>query len=347
MLELDGLCLAVGDFSLRDLHLEVEPGEYFVLLGPTGAGKSLLLETICGLVSPESGAVRWNGVDLTSLPTEARPVSIVFQELGLFPHLTVEGNIGYGLRVTGVPPEARGARVRKLASMAGIESLLRRSVTGLSGGEKQRVAVARALAVEPELLLLDEPLSALDTRTSERLQDELRRLHREAETTVVHVTHDRDVALALADRIAVLLDGRLHRPLAPEELFRRPRERAVAEFLGLKNVLDTRSASAGSCDVGGHELRSSDITERTRAVWLRPDMVQLQTEPFDSGIVSWPVEVLRRRLLGDRTEVRVATSEGLELVVVLAPADVEQLGVEPGASSYVGVPREAIHAMFE
>lgn len=345
MLELDGLCVGAGDFILSDVGLVVERGEYCVLLGPTGAGKSLLLETICGLTRPSSGAVRWAGTDLTPLPPEARPVSIVFQEAGLFPHLTVAGNIGYGLRVAGVPPDARAERVRKLAVMVGVEPLLGRNVRGLSGGEKQRVALARALAVEPELLLLDEPLSALDTGTSERLQEELRRLHLESDVTVVHVTHDRDVALALADRVAVLLDQRLFRPLAPEELFRRPRERAVAEFLGLKNVLEVRSPRAGACDIGGRELRASGIDEHTRALWLRPDMVELRAEPCETDGICWPVEVLWQRLLGARSEVRVATAEGLELVVVLAPSEVERLGVERGASLHLAIPSESVHTM--
>jgi ABC-type Fe3+/spermidine/putrescine transport system ATPase subunit len=281
MLEIERLGITAGDFSLSELSLTVERGEYLVLLGPTGAGKTLLLEVLSGLLSPRVGNLRWDGQELTGLPPEHRPLAVVFQDHALFPHLSVAENIGYGPKVRRVPRAQRETRVTRLARMMGIEALLPRGVASLSGGEKQRVALARALAVEPALLLLDEPLSALDTTTRDRLREELRRVHLASGTTTVHVTHDREVALAVADRVAVLLDRRLHAPVPPHELFRRPRHRDVARFLGLPNVLDVdearRHLPAAFFDPAhtgpgpGPGPGPNDAT----ALWLRPEELKL------------------------------------------------------------------------
>jgi len=344
MLELDTLSVRVGDFELRDLDLQVNRGEYFVLLGPTGAGKTVLLEVISGLVSPESGAVHWAGKDLNGLPPEARPVAAVFQDLGLFPHLTVAGNIEYGPRVTGVERSIRKARVERLAGMTGIERLLGRSVDGLSGGEKQRVALARALAVEPEVLLLDEPLSALDPSIRDRLREVLRRVHAETGTTVIHVTHDREVALSLADRIAVLLNRRLHPPAEPSELFLRPRRRDIAEFLGLRNIFEVAPTGDGRFELHGHHLRGDDIPQGTTTVWIRPEEIGLATQPANqSDTVSLEGEVLSVALLGSQFEVRIAAGE-LELAVLAAPSAIEAQVITPGRRLAVAVPADAIYA---
>lgn len=345
MLKLDGLSVALGEFSLRDLSFEVLPNEYFVLLGPTGAGKTVILEMIAGLLKPQSGTVHWNGSDLTSLPPEARPVSVVFQDLGLFPHLSVTGNIGFGPKMRGVSRADRDSRVVELARLMEIEPLLDRSVTGLSGGEKQRVALARALAVDPAVLLLDEPFSALDSTTRDRLREVLRRLHHERDTTVVHVTHDREVAASLADRIAVLLDGHLHAPRSPRELFRKPRQASVARFLGLGNVFDVHHVHDGRCEIAGHVLVSPAITHSSQAIWLPPEELKLhKVRPKPEPPNIFEAEVVTVRLLGSQTEVVLCSGE-LELVIHLPPSRAESLNVGPKSAVFVEIDPKHIWVM--
>ena len=344
MLEIENLSVRAGDFRLSNLTLQVKRGEYFVLLGPTGAGKTVLLEIIAGLVRPQSGAVRWLGRDLNEHPPEARPVAAVFQDLGLFPHLTVAGNIGYGPRVTGIGQSERDARIERLARMTGIEGLLGRSVDGLSGGEKQRVALARAFAVEPEVLLLDEPLSALDPSIRDRLREVLRRIHGETNTTVIHVTHDREIALSLADRIAVLLDRRLHPPTEPTELFLRPRRPDIAEFLGLRNIFEAESTGDRWCELSGHHLRGDGIRPATSTVWIRPEEIQLGTQPSNlPNAASFDAEVATVSLLGSQVEVHIVAGE-LKLAVLVVPSAIESVGITPGLRLTATIPTEAVYA---
>ena len=347
MLELDALSVRLGDFKLHDLHLKVERGEYFVLLGPTGSGKTILLEIIAGLLRPEAGTVKWRGHDLRPLPPEARPVAAVFQDPGLFPHLSVAGNIGYGPRITGVPKAECDARVRRLANLVEIGPLLQRSVDGLSGGEKQRVALARALAVKPEVLLLDEPLSALDPSIRDRLREVLRRIHGETGTTVIHVTHDREVALSLADRVAVLLNRRLHPPSEPARLFLQPSRREVAEFLGLRNIFDVESTGDGGFRLCGHEVHLGGSQSGSPTVWIRPEEIQIDARsPGEPDLPSIDAEVVSVALLGSQAELRCAAGE-LELTVLVKPGDVDALGIQPGRRLNLSIPVDAVYEFPE
>ena len=250
MIRLEGLNVVAGDFSLRVDELSVEKGEFLVFLGPTGSGKTVLLETIAGLRRPISGRIWFGDRDVTAEPPERRRVGFVYQDYALFPHLSVGKNIAFGLRTGAARGRARSVRragvsravgpIREraaaLASLLGIEQLMDRYPDTLSGGEQQRVALARALAIEPEVLLLDEPLSALDRKTRRELRIELRRLHRELGATVLHVTHDLDEALVLGDRIAVLIDGDLRQIGTPEDVIQRPADGETARLLGMTNV---------------------------------------------------------------------------------------------------------------
>jgi ABC-type sugar transport system ATPase subunit len=231
-LELDGVRRRFGSFSL-EVTLSAGAGDYLVLLGPSGCGKSLLLGTVAGIYVPDSGRVLLDGRDVTALHPEERGLGMVPQGSSLFPHLSVEGNIEFGLRVRGQPRTARRERVRELAASLRLEPLLGRPVPALSGGEAQRVAIARALASRPGLLLLDEPLSLLDHNARLELQEELRRIHAALGLTVLHVTHSREEARALGRRCAVMLGGRLVQVGTADEIFARPRCRFVARFLGL------------------------------------------------------------------------------------------------------------------
>ncbi len=244
MIELSAIGQRFGAFTLGELTLRVEQGAYWVLLGPTGAGKSLLLHLIAGLYPLARGRITLAGADVGAVPPERRQLGVVFQSAALFPHLSVRENIAYGLRARRLPRAERDARVDALIERLGIGALRDRPTASLSGGEAQKVAIARALAIRPRLLLLDEPLAAVDHNARLGLQEELRRWHRELGLTTLHVTHSREEALALADHCAVMLGGRLvqHGPTA--ELFARPRCAFVARFLGVAPVGQSPCAEA-------------------------------------------------------------------------------------------------------
>lgn len=232
-LELSDLCRQAGEFALDRVSLRIERGSYWVLLGPSGSGKSMLLQAICGFFELDGGRVLVEGRDATLEPPERRGMGLVFQQAALFPHFSVAENIEYGLLARKVPAAERRRRREELVERLGLSGILGRPVATLSGGEAQRVAIARAVIVRPALLLLDEPLSLIDHNTRLELQAELRRWHRELGLTTLHVTHSREEARALGDHCAVMLGGRLVQSGPIEELFSRPRCPFVARFLGL------------------------------------------------------------------------------------------------------------------
>ena len=236
MIEIEKLCLAVVGFLLEDIALDIRDGEYFMLLGPTGAGKTMLLETIAGLRPVKSGQIRFNGQDVTSLSSEKRNIGFAYQDHVLFPHLTVAENICFGLKSRRKPKQEIEDTAARVAELLGISHLMARKPDTLSGGESQKVALARALAIEPELLLLDEPLRALDPETREATQRELRQLHDRLKITTIHVTHDFEEAVALGDRIAVLGEGRIVQVGTPEQIFRQPNSEFVARFAMSRNI---------------------------------------------------------------------------------------------------------------
>jgi len=241
MIEIKNLSLHVGTFSLKDISLTVGDREYFVILGPTGAGKTILLECIAGLHYVKQGEIWVEGDEVTRLTPEERHVGYVPQDYVLFPFLNVLGNIIFGLRQTKNSKTEAQERVTALADLLGISHLLNRDTRSLSGGEKQRVALARALAPYPKILLLDEPLSNLDLQTSKYLRLELQRIHKELGVTTLHITHNQVEAEEMADRIAILNMGRLEQVGKPQEVFFYPKNEAVCDFIGALNILDCDS----------------------------------------------------------------------------------------------------------
>ena len=235
-LRITGLSKRFGTaVALDGLDLEVHAGEFLALLGGSGSGKSTLLRLVAGFEAADGGRIEIGGRDMAGLPPRARPCAMMFQSYALFPHMTVAENVGYGLRRAGTHSDAR---VAELLALVGLEALGRRWPAQLSGGQQQRVALARALARQPPLLLLDEPLAALDAGLRAQTGAELRRLQRQTGTTFVMVTHDQAEALGLADRIAVLAAGRVAQIGPPREVYARPASRYVAEFLGAANILE-------------------------------------------------------------------------------------------------------------
>ncbi len=246
-LSIDDLCVAYGATRVLDrVSLDVERGEMIALLGSSGCGKTTLLRSIAGFIRPESGSIRVGGRDITALPPEKRNTAMMFQSYALWPHMTVDANIGYGLSMRGWKKDAIAGRVTEMLKLLQLEGFGPRSVTQLSGGQRQRVALGRALAVDPSLLLLDEPMSNLDYKVRLELRHELRALQKRVGITSVYVTHDREEALTLADRIAVIDAGRVEQFGTPEEIFVRPTSPFVAGFMGADNALDVVGTANGS-----------------------------------------------------------------------------------------------------
>jgi len=236
MIEIKNLRVDLGSFQLQEINLDIKQGEYFIILGPTGAGKTVLLETIAGLYPAQGGEIWLNGREITRLEPEKRGISFVYQDYVLFPHLSVRENIAFGLRRGKVGKKEAQDRVEWVVGLLGVSHLLDRKPDTLSGGEQQKVALARALIVSPEVLLLDEPVSALDPQTREGVQHELRQIHDRMQTTVIHVTHDFEEAIALGDRIAVLGEGRIQQVGTAEQVFRQPNSEFVARFAMARNI---------------------------------------------------------------------------------------------------------------
>ena len=238
-LQLENLNKRFGPTRAADaFSLSIAPGEFFTFLGPSGSGKSSILRMIAGLETPDSGRIVIAGKDMTSVPPWKRNLGMVFQHYAIFPHMNVGANIAYGLRLRKKGSTEIEAKVDNLLKLVGLAGMQERAVTRLSGGEQQRVALARSLALEPDLLLLDEPLSALDEKIRREMQTELKRIQHQTQTTFIYVTHDQEEALTMSDRIAVINQGRCVQCDRPEALFQRPRSRFVAEFFRGCNVLE-------------------------------------------------------------------------------------------------------------
>ena len=223
--------------AVAGVDLTVEEGEFFTLLGPSGSGKTTLLRLIAGFERPDAGRIELGGRDVTSVPPHQRETNTVFQDYALFPHMTVGDNIGYGLRVKGVPRADRRDRVDRAVKMVRLAGLDRRRPNQLSGGQRQRVALARAVVNEPEVLLLDEPLGALDLKLRQEMQLELKRIQKEVGITFVYVTHDQEEALTMSDRVAVMANGRIEQIGPPIDVYERPATEFVAGFIGISNLL--------------------------------------------------------------------------------------------------------------
>ncbi|MBU6146539.1 MAG: ABC transporter ATP-binding protein [Actinomycetales bacterium] len=240
--------------ALRGVSLQLAAGTYNVILGPSGSGKTTLLAILGGFIEPTSGSVEVGGVDVTQTPPAKRPTTTVFQDYALFPHMSVAGNVGFGLTTRGIRGARRSQRVASALELVGLADLGARAIQQLSGGQRQRVALARALVVEPPVLLLDEPLGALDVKLRRAMQEELRRIQRELGTTFIHVTHDQEEAMSLADTIVVLREGMIDDLGTPERLYSAPRTRFTAQFMGDANILDgtvLAGAGAGGGDGAG------------------------------------------------------------------------------------------------
>jgi spermidine/putrescine transport system ATP-binding protein len=336
-----------GVVGLDTIDLDIESGEFLSLLGPSGCGKTTTLRVIAGFESPTSGMVKLDGRDITPLRPYDRPANTVFQDYALFPHMNVSENVEFGLSLRRMPSSERMKRVQAALDMVGLSDKINARVSELSGGQRQRVGLARAIVCEPRVLLLDEPLSALDAHLREQMQVELKRLQSSLGTTFVMVTHDQTEAMSISDRIVVMNKGRIEQIASPAELYDRPRTRFVASFIGTMNLLPARFTGADahqlSFDADGlHLLIADDGTmsprpDETVTVGVRPeDLVVRHRDPETT-----PARVTSVVFHGKTLRAHAEIGRGTKVVIDMPrqgdsaacrPGTVLDIGLRPGAS---------------
>ena len=276
ILRIEGVAKSFGPVKAVDnVSLDIRENEFFALLGPSGCGKTTLLRMLAGFESPGAGRILLEGRDISPLPPEKRPLNLMFQSYALFPHMTVRQNLSYGLEMERLGKGEIRRRVDETMAMTDLRGFADRKPDQLSGGQKQRVALARALVKRPKVLLLDEPLGALDKKLRERMQLELKRMQHEAGITFIIVTHDQEEALVMADRMAILKDGRLLQVGAPEDVYERPADRFVANFIGVMNFIDGAVASDGVFEAEGLRLAVVDATPGPATLAVRPENIAI------------------------------------------------------------------------
>jgi molybdopterin-binding protein len=356
MIRLDGVSLALGGFRLGDVSFEVAPGGYGLVIGPTGAGKTTLLEAIAGHVPITSGRIELDGRDVTNDPPERRGIGFVYQAYHLFPHFSVRQNIAYGLERSGIRGAEADGRVTRLAQLLGLVPLLERGVRGLSGGEQQRVALARALAPRPRILLLDEPLAAVDPSLRRALRQELQLLREAEGVTTLHVTHDIEDALRLGDVLAVLVEGRVIQVGPPEDVFHYPRTPFVAQFVGSGNVLEGLVQRAGPDDgdpprfpgrFSTDALTFEVVAEREGKMHalLRPeDLLVSRAELPGYPRNRFAGRVTRLERVGPITNV-ILEVEGTALTASITTQTAQEQGLRPGDQVAVGWKATAVHLL--
>lgn len=285
MIQVKGLSKRVRNFSLKDITFSSDDGEFLVILGPSGAGKTMLLESIAGITKINAGRIIINGRDVTELPPEKRNIGFVYQDFVLFPHLTVRDNISFGLIMRNLKKEEISAKVSEIAELLDISHLLDRKPKKLSGGEKQRVALARALVIEPDVLLLDEPLSSLDVQVKKKLREYIRKVHDKYNLNTIYVTHDHIEAYTLADKIAIMNNGRLIEMGTPEKIFRNPSNAFTAEFVGFENIYRGTAKK-----INGSLLQISLNSITIHAVGNKEGPVIIAFRPDDIIVTKKPIE---------------------------------------------------------
>jgi len=342
MLTIDSVSKSLGEFTLSNVSLSIGDGEYFIVLGPTGAGKTILLETIAGIYSPDAGRILLNGRDITDVPARDRNIGMVYQDYMLFPHLTVEENIGFGLKSRRADPVFIRGKVEESAELLNISHLLHRYPGTLSGGEQQRAAIARALVMEPEALLLDEPLSALDVKTRESLRVELARIHEATGMTIVHITHNFEEVFDLADRVAIMRGGEVVQVGTPEEIFRRPNSDFVAGFVGVENLFRGMGSSTGTVAVGNLRIQVENAISGPVSVAIRPEDILLSKTALpenEKNVFLGRIDSVRH----NGGLVRVFVNTGIPFQVTLTRQGFEEAGIAPGDAVYLAFRPSSAH----
>ena len=319
-----------GDVAVRaldDVSIQIRKGEFFTLLGPSGCGKTTLLRLIAGFEMPTSGSILLDGSDITELPPNKRPVNTVFQSYALFPHLSVAENVGFGLTMQGRPRAEVQKRVDEMLALVKLDAMAGRKTSQLSGGQQQRVALARALAPQPKVLLLDEPLSALDLKLRKEMQVELKRLQTETGITFIFVTHDQEEALTMSDRIGVMSAGKLQQVGSPKEIYTRPVNRFVASFIGETNFLPATVVPGGVKLATGDKVEVATTRPGAVTLTVRPEQVRL-VAAGEPGAIAATVKF--QVYFGTDTHCHLALADGSEVVARLQSPANGEAGIEPG-----------------
>jgi ABC-type sugar transport system ATPase subunit len=352
MIRTDKLLFRIGEFQLDQVSVEVSKGEYFSLLGPPGSGKTLFLECLCGLVRIASGHIYIDGTDVTDIEPRARGIGYVPQDYALFPNLSVERNISFGLRVKGYSREAINNKVSQAAEMLGIGHLLKRSVYGLSGGEKQRVALARALVMEPKVLLLDEPVCALDEATRQEVCGQIHSIQRQLGLTTIHVSHNLEETFSVADRAGILHNGTLRQVGSMKQLLHKPQNEFVARFMRCRNIFSGQ-VSAQQPDSSNTRVRVGDIDllmpgkhqGRIKFI-IRPESILLSNKPSDGSIDNkLQVKLICSHDFGNYVQVELKGP--LDLVAHLSHAAFAELKAKPQTDLIAVLHTENIHVLPE
>jgi spermidine/putrescine transport system ATP-binding protein len=351
--ELRGLCKRFEDVVAVDsVDLDIVPGEFFSLLGPSGCGKTTTLRMIAGFERPTSGEILLDGVSLAAVPPDRRNVNTVFQSYALFPHLDVLDNVSFGMRYQKVAKAERRRRAMEALELVELGSLSGRRPNQLSGGQQQRVALARALVLRPSVLLLDEPLGALDAKIRRQLRIELKALQEEVGTTFIFVTHDQEEALSMSDRIAVMSGGRVDQVGTPREVYEDPATLFVADFLGVANVMEVEASPGdnGSCSVrvGEFTLRAGcgDLTTRGAAsIVIRPERLEVMPHGDGGRENCLPGMIDRTVFVGSNLQVMVRLATGSLLQASIPNDGVDLASHEQGRPVSVHVPADALRVL--
>ncbi|MCF0167944.1 MAG: ABC transporter ATP-binding protein [Bacteroidales bacterium] len=362
IIELDHIFKSFGGTSvLEDVNLKIKKGEFVTFLGPSGCGKSTLLRIIAGFIDPKAGEIRINGCAMNEIPPHQRPVNMVFQRYALFPHLNVFDNIAFGLKLAKVPKAEIEQRVKKVLKMVSMSDYEYRDVNSLSGGQQQRVAIARAIVNRPQVLLLDEPLAALDLKMRKDMQIELKEMHDQLGITFIYVTHDQEEALTLSDTIVVMRDGIVQQIGTPTDIYNEPCNSFVADFIGESNILDATMVRDRCVSFIGHEFECVDegFGENTLVdVVVRPEDVYIMAAPNKASQFEGTVRTCTFK--GVHYEMFVDTDEGYEIMIqdynafepgqkvgmYIKPNDIQVMNKDCICNEYEGVMTDDTHVKF-
>lgn len=351
MLKINNINKTLGVFNLRDVSLQVSKGEYFILLGPSGAGKSIVLEIIAGLIEPDNGSIEINNINLNQKRIQDRNVGLVFQDLAIFPHLSVWHNIAYPLQHKGLKKPEINRLVIEVAQSLSIEHLLQRSTTTLSGGELQRVALARTLVTKPDVLLLDEPLSSLDVERRAEIRKLLREINRMGQT-IIHVTHDYEEAIALAHRIAVMNNGIIEQMGTPQQVFSKPVSSFVAGFGGIKNFFPVNAVASYNHDlsevmIGGQvSIFLLGQAGDDGYITFPENAVSISKAPMDSSSQnSFKGRVID--IYPQRFGVEVVVDIGVSIYSLVTQESIQKLGIEISSEVWVSFKASSVRFIGE